>query len=330
MKVAIVGATGLVGRKIIELLSQRNFPVDELTLFASEKSTGEKLSFRDHRVEIKHLAGADFSKIDIVFFAVDEKIAKEYIPKATEHCIVIDKSSAYRLKKDVPLVIPEVNPESCLKHQNIIASPNCSTIQLVMVIAPLQKIAKINRVTVTSIQSVSGAGSGAVEQLGYEIENIAVAERKFFNEPSPLLHPIGANLIPQIGEIGEDGYAGEEKKIILETRKILNQPDLSITATCVRVPVFVGHSQAVDITFDSKVSVEQVLSILQKSPGIKVYTDPKYPMPIDAADRDEVLVGRIRQHFADENSMSLWIVADNLRKGAATNAVQIAELVLNQ
>lgn len=330
MKVAIVGATGLVGKKIIDLLSERNFPLKELMLFASEKSIGERLSFKQRQFEIKHLAEADFSQIDIAFFAVDEKIAKEYIPKAREHCVIIDKSSAYRLEKDVPLVIPEVNPEAFLKHQNIIASPNCSTIQLVLVLAPLLKIAKINRVIVTSIQSVSGAGSAAAEQLRYEIENIAVADSKFLDEPSPLLHPIGANLIPQIGEIGKDGYAGEEKKIILETRKILNQPDLTITATCVRAPVFVGHSQAVDLTFDCKVSAEAVISILQKSPGIKVYSDPNYPMPIDVAGKDEVLVGRIRKHFSDENSISLWIVADNLRKGAATNAVQIAELLLKK
>jgi aspartate-semialdehyde dehydrogenase len=330
MKVAIVGATGLVGKKILELLWQRNFPVDELTLFASEKSAGEKIPFRDHPVEIKYLAEADFSRLDMVFFAVDEKIAKEYIPKAREYCVVIDKSSLYRLEKDVPLVIPEVNPETCFNHQNIIASPNCSTIQLVVVLAPLRKIAKINRVTITSIQSVSGAGSAAVEQLRYEIENIAVGERKLPDELLPLLHPIGANLIPQIGAIRKDGYAGEEMKIILETRKILNQPELPITATCVRVPVFVGHSQAVDVAFDRKVTVDEIISVLQEAPGIKVYADPKYPMPIDVFDKDEVLVGRIRKHFADENWISVWIVADNLRKGAATNAVQIAELLLKK
>jgi aspartate-semialdehyde dehydrogenase len=330
MKVAIVGATGLVGKKILEVLAQRKFPVNGLNLYASERSKGEKLLFQNQEVEVSPLTDTDFSGLDLAFFAVEDKIAKEYIPKARERCIVIDKSSAYRLEKDVPLVVPEVNPEACLNHKNLIADPNCSTIQLVIVLAALQKLAKIDHVTVTNLQSVSGAGSSAVDQLRYEIENISVGASGFINETTPLLHPIGANIIPQIGEIGQDGYATEEKKIILETRKILNVPDLAITATCVRVPVFVGHSQAVDVTFESKVSVEDVRSILQKSPGIKVYSDPNYPMPIDVDGKDDVLVGRIRKHFSDGKSISLWIVADNLRKGAATNAVQIAELLIKK
>jgi aspartate-semialdehyde dehydrogenase len=330
MKVAIVGATGLVGKKILEVLAQRKFPVNGLNLYASERSKGEKLIFQNQEVEVSPLTDTDFSGLDLAFFAVEDKIAKEYIPKARERCIVIDKSSAYRLEKDVPLVVPEVNPEACLNHKNLIADPNCSTIQLVIVLAALQKLAKIDHVTVTNLQSVSGAGSSAVDQLRYEIENISVGASGFINETTSLLHPIGANIIPQIGEIGQDGYATEEKKIILETRKILNVPDLAITATCVRVPVFVGHSQAVDVTFESKVSVEDVRSILQKSPGIKVYSDPNYPMPIDVDGKDDVLVGRIRKHFSDGKSISLWIVADNLRKGAATNAVQIAELLIKK
>lgn len=329
MKVAIVGATGLVGKKIIELLNKRNFPINKLKLYASDKSKGEKLLFQNKAIEIDTLSEVNFSDFDIAFFAVEEMLAKQYIPKAKENCIVIDKSSTFRLDEDVPLVVLEVNPEACLKHKNLIASPNCSTIQLVVILAPLQKLSKINQVTVISLQSVSGAGSAAVDQLNYEIENIAVGEIKQ-EEESSLLHPIGANLIPQISEIGKDGYAGEEKKIILETRKILNQPDMVISATCVRVPVFVGHSQAVDITFANKITIDEVISVLHKSPGIKVYKDPNYPMPIDVVDKDEVFVGRIRKHFTNENSISLWIVADNLRKGAATNAVQIAELLLKK
>ena len=326
MKVGIVGATGLVGKKIIEILDQRNFPVSELRLFASIKSEGVKIAFREKEIEVHTLADSTFNGLDIAFFAVDVPIAKEYIPEAKKHCIVIDKSSTFRLERDVPLVVPEVNPEVCNKHNNLIANPNCSTIQLVIVLYALQKLAPVRHVLVTSLQSVSGAGTDAVEQLQYEIETMAIGER-VKTESSFFLHSIGANLIPQIGEIGKDGYAEEEKKIILESRKILNQLDLAITATCVRVPVFVGHSQSVDITFDRKVTIDEVISILQKSPGIKVYTDPNYPMPINVVDKDEVLVGRIRKHFADENSLSLWIVADNLRKGAATNAVQIAELL---
>jgi len=329
MKVAVIGATGLVGKKIIEVLDQRKFPVTELNLFASEKSLGEKVLFQEKEIEIGILSAIDFSKFDLAFFAVDDKISKEYIPKAQKHCIVIDKSQAFRLDKDVPLVVPEVNPFACLKHKNLIASPNCSTIQLVVVIAPLRKLAKINYVTVTSLQSVSGAGSFALEQLQYEIEKIAVGETEK-PESTPLLQPIGANLIPQIGEFGKDGYTSEERKIILETRKILNEPEFPISATCVRVPVFVGHCQVVDITFDRKVTVAEVQKALTKAPGIKVYTDGQYPMPIDVLDKDDVFVGRIRHHLSDEQRISLWIVADNLRKGAATNAVQIAELVLKQ
>ncbi len=329
MKVAIVGATGLVGKKIIEVLDQRNFPVSDLRLFASIKSEGVKITFRGKEIEVHSLVDATFKDLNIAFFAVDVPIAKKYIPEAKKHCIVIDKSSTFRLEKDVPLVVPEVNPKSCDKHNNLIANPNCSTIQLVIVLYALQKLAPIKQVLITSLQSVSGAGTEAVEQLQYEIESLAIGE-KVKTESSFFSHSIGSNLIPQIGEIGKDGYAEEEEKIILETRKILNQPDLAITATCVRIPVFVGHSQAVDITFDHQVTVEEVISILKKSPGIKVYTDSNYPMPIDVVDNDEVLVGRIRQHFADEKSISLWIVADNLRKGAATNAVQIAELLLKK
>ncbi|MEO0114551.1 MAG: aspartate-semialdehyde dehydrogenase [candidate division WOR-3 bacterium] len=329
MKIAIIGATGLVGKRIIEVLEQREFPVSELKLFASEKSVGGKLIFKNQEFEVRPLSEADFSSLDLAFFAVDEKIAKEFVPKAKKHCLVIDKSSAFRLEEDVPLVVPEVNPEACLHHKNIIASPNCSTIQLVVVLAPLQKLGKINHIIITSLQSVSGAGSEAFNQLQYEIEKIAVGDTSL-NDNTPLLHPIGANLIPQIGEIGKDGYTAEEKKIIFETKKILNQPNLSITATCVRVPVFIGHSQAVDITFDHKISVEEAITILKKAPGIKVYSGKEYPMPIDVVGRDDVLVGRIRRHLENENSLSLWIVADNLRKGAATNAVQIAELVLKR
>ncbi len=328
-KIAIVGATGLVGKKIIEVLVQRNFPVSDLKLFASVKSEGVRIPFREKKIEVHSLADATFKDLNIAFFAVDVPITKKYISEATKHCIVIDKSSTFRLEKDVPLVVPEVNPESCKKHNNLIANPNCSTIQLVIVLYALQKLAPIKEVLVTSLQSVSGAGTDAVEQLQFEIETLAIGD-VVKTESSLFSHSIGANLIPQIGEIGKDGYAGEEKKIILETRKILDQSDLAITVTCVRVPVFVGHSQAIDITFDKKVTVEEAISVLHKSPGIKVHKDPNYPMPIDVVDKDEVLVGRIRKHFADENSISLWIVADNLRKGAATNAVQIAELLLNK
>lgn len=326
MKLAIIGATGLVGKKIIEVLEQRKFPVTELNLFASEKSRNEKVLFQGKEIDVEILPETDFSEFDLVFFAVNEQIAKEYIPKSRKHCIVIDKSSAFRLDNDVPLVVPEVNPEACLKHKNLIASPNCSTIQLVVVLAPLRKLAKINYVTVTSLQSVSGAGSLALEQLQYEIEKIAVNDTERI-ETSPLLYPIGANLIPQIGYIGNDGYTDEEHKIIFETRKIFDEPEFSLSTTCVRVPVFIGHSQVVDITFDRKVTVAEVQKILEKAPGIKIYTNGQYPMPIDVIDKDNVFVGRIRQHLSDEKKISLWIVADNLRKGAATNAVQIAELV---
>lgn len=329
MKLGIVGATGLVGKKILEVLEQRKFPVSELRLFASKKSEGAKIAFRNKEIEIHSLADSAFTGLDICFFAVDVPIAKEYVPEAKKHCIVIDKSSTFRLEKDVPLVVPEVNPEACDKHNNLIANPNCSTIQLVLVLDALQKLAPIKQVSVTSLQSVSGAGADAVDQLQYEIETIAIEETLKVNS-TPLLHPIGANLIPQIGDFDVDGYSAEEKKIILETRKILSLPKLSITATCVRVPVFVGHSQSVDVRFEQKVSVNKAYDVLSKAPGIKVLKESEYPMPMDVVDKDEVFVGRIRNHFDDEKSLGLWIVADNLRKGAATNAIQIAELLLKK
>jgi aspartate-semialdehyde dehydrogenase len=329
MNVGIVGATGLVGEKVIQILQERNFPIKKLYLFSSEKSAGTKILFRDEEIEVASLSKESFKNLDVAFFALEENLAEHWIPIARKECIVIDKSSAFRLAQDVPLVVPEVNGEKIKEHKNLIANPNCTTIPLVVVLAPLHKEFGLRRVIVSSYQSVSGAGRNALNELIYETEVLAYGEKIHKDADSVFSAPIAGNIIPQIGRFDKQGYTSEEKKVIEETRKILNLPDLAISATCVRVPVKVGHSESVNIELDKEVSVDKIIKTLKSAEGVKLMDSDKYPMPIDAEDNDDVLVGRIRKDSAFENGIALWLVTDNLRKGAATNAVQIAEKIKN-
>jgi aspartate-semialdehyde dehydrogenase len=328
MNIGIAGATGLVGETLIKILEERNFPVKKLSLFSSEKSKGTRIKFHSDEIEVDALKKDSFKNLDIAFFALSEHLAKEWIPHAQKECIVIDKSSAFRLDKTVPLVIPEINPDKIKEHKNLLANPNCTTIPLLVVLSPLHKAFGLKRVIVSSYQSVSGAGRDAVEEWQYETEVLACGDVIKKEPGSVFPSPIAGNVIPQIGSFDKTGYTSEEKKVIEETRKILELPELPITATCVRVPVKTGHSLSVNIELQKEVNVKDVIKTLQSAESVKVMEDNKYPMPVDAEGNDDVLVGRIRKDTALENGIALWLVTDNLRKGAATNAVQIAEEIV--
>lgn len=320
--VAIVGATGLVGRKIIQVLEERRFTVKNLILLASEKSAGSKLKFNSDDIKVEKLSPEKFKGVEIAFFSAGTDVSCEFVPEAVKrNCIVIDNSSAFRLRDDVPLVVPEVNKGKISEHKGIIANPNCSTIQLVVVLKPLHDKFKVKRVVVSTYQSVTGAGKRGIDQLFAEIKGDKILNPKF-------PHQIAFNCIPHIDNFYEDGYSKEEHKIMKETIKIIGDNSIKITATCVRVPVIGGHSEAVNIEFEKDFEIEEIRDVLNNSPGIVLYDDPynnAYPMPLISHEKDEVFVGRIRRDYSSENALNLWIVADNLRKGAATNAVQIAE-----
>ncbi len=328
-KVLILGATGLVGQEVIKILEQRNFPVEDLFLFASERSEGSTLMFRDQEYGIASEYEEFIGKVDIVFGCLDEILAREIVPKFRTQSVVVDNSTAFRMDPEVPLVIPEINPGKIREHKGIIANPNCSTIQMLVPLYPLHRKAKIKRIFAATYQSVSGYGKAAVEELKLELEYIAAEQRVEKFEDSVFPHQIGANIIPQIGRFNEMGYTGEEMKMVNETRKILDDQSISVSATCVRIPVFVGHSEVVAVEFEKPLSVEEAKDILRNSPGVALREkNEDYPLPILAAGKDEVFVGRLRRDLAFENGLTMWIVADNIRKGAALNAVQIAELLL--
>lgn len=330
-KVAIVGATGEVGRTFLKVLEERDFPIDELFLFASEKSEGLELTFKGEKLKVRALSKIDnFSGIDIALFSAGSSISKEYAPKfAKDGAVVIDNSSAWRLDPEVPLVVPEVNPEDVKDHKGIIANPNCSTIQMLVALKPIYDAVGISHIVVSTYQSVSGAGAKAIRELMEQTK--AWCLDKEMPQPKDLPKRIAFNVIPQIDVFMENGYTKEEMKMINETRKILHDPEIKVSATCVRVPVFYGHSEAISIKLKGDLSPEEAREILRKSDGVVVLDNPsngEYPLPIDVAGRDEVFVGRIRRDIVFEPGLSLWVVADNIRKGAATNAVQIAELLL--
>lgn len=327
-KVLILGATGLVGQEVLKILEQRRFPVGDLFLFASERSEGTTMSFRNHEYEVFSTYEDFIGKVDIVFGCLDEPLSKEIIPKFKDKSIVIDNSPAFRMDPDVPLVIPEINPQKIKEHKGIIANPNCSTIQMLVPLYPLHKKAKIKRIFVATYQSVSGYGKAAVEQLKLELEYIAADQAVPKFEDSVFPHQIGANIIPQIGRFNELGYTSEEMKMLNETRKIFDDNSILVSPTCVRIPVFYGHSEAVSVEFENPISVAEAKEILRNAPGVILCeNDQDYPVPIQVAGKDEVFVGRIRKDFAFENGLTMWIVADNIRKGAALNVVQIAELL---
>lgn len=322
--VAVVGATGLVGRAMVKVLEERNFPVNRLVLLASERSVGKEVPFNGKPHPVHKLEPERFKHIEFVLFTAGAPISKEYAPVAVKAgAVVIDNSSAFRMEPDVPLVVPEVNRKQIFKHKGIIANPNCSTIQLVLVLKPLHDRFGIKRVVVSTYQSVTGAGKIAVDQLHDELAHRQPTVRKF-------PHPIAYNCLPHIDIFFDDGYTKEEFKVMNETKKIMGV-SFKITATCVRVPVLGGHSESVNIEFEKKSSADEVREILSKAPGVVVQDDPKqnlYPMPLTVHDKDEVFVGRIRKDETVPSGVNLWIVADNIRKGAATNAVQIAEALV--
>lgn len=323
MKVAVVGATGLVGDVMLKVLEERNFKVTDLIPVASQNSIGKKVKFRGHEIEVTGLAKAVDLKPDIALFSAGGATSSDWAPKFAEKgTYVIDNSSAWRMDPEIKLIVPEINARELTVDDHIIANPNCSTIQLVMTLAPLHQKFGIKRLVISTYQSVSGSGIKAVRQLESEREG-EKAEMAY-------QHPIDKNCIPQCDMFADLGYTKEEWKLINETRKILSAPDIKITSTCVRVPVDGGHSESVNIQFSEEYKIEDIYKLLLESPGITIQDNPmagEYPMPVFSKDKDDVFVGRVRRDFSQKNGLNLWIVSDNLRKGAATNAVQIAEYV---
>ena len=332
IKIAVVGATGSVGREILNILDERMFPCDEVVALASRKSMGRELSYGDKILKVKNLETYDFSDTDIALFSAGSKISEKWGPIASSAgAIVIDNSSFWRYHDDVPLIVPEVNPDDIkdYKKRGIIANPNCSTSQLVVVLKPLHDFAKITRVVVSTYQSVSGAGNAAMEELFNQTKGIFVNQAA---EPENFTRQIAFNVIPHIDIFHDDGYTKEEWKMLSETKKIIDK-NIKLTATCVRVPVFVGHSEAVNIEFEKPISPEKARTILRDSPGIMLVDDPedeKYVTPIECVGDYATFVSRVRADITVKNGLTMWIVSDNLRKGAALNAVQIAELLLNK
>ena len=333
LKVAIAGATGAVGREMIKVLEELEFPISELLPLASERSEGQRVEFRDEQILVRRLKPDSFAGVDVALFSAGASVSREFAPHAARAgAVVIDNSSAFRMDADVPLVVPEVNPHDlalALKAggRRIVANPNCSTIQLVVVLKPLHEAAGLERVVVSTFQSVSGAGQKGIDELEQQSRALFamgdITAVKF-------AHRIAFNVLPEIGPGLPNGYTEEEMKLVHESRKILGLPDLKVTATCVRVPVFYCHSEAANLTFRSPLPPERAREILRKAPGVKVLDDLAqhiYPMPLLAAGDDATLVGRIRTDLTNPNGLELFIVADNLRKGAATNAVQIAQVL---
>ena len=320
--VAVVGASGLVGRKILQLLLERNFPLGKVIALASDSSAGKEISVAGNVYKLHALSENVFENVQFAFFSAGGGVSLEWAPIAAKSgALVIDNSSAFRMHDDVPLVVPEVNRADIFHHKGIIANPNCSTIQLVALLKPLDEAFGIKRVVVSTYQSVSGAGQKGVAALLNEL-------KENYSHTSPFAHKIAFNALQHVDVFYDDGYTKEEHKMINETRKILHHPGLKITATCVRVPTVGGHGETVNIEFTKKASVTAVRKVLEHSIGIKVVDDPLnsvYPMPKDTDEQDDVFVGRIREDNSAINGINLWIVADNVRKGAATNAVQIAE-----
>ena len=326
VNVAIVGATGVVGRTFLKILEERKFPIKNLYLFSSAKSKGSKIKFNDKEYIVEELKEDSFNRdIQIALFSAGGEISSKYAPIAvSKGCIVIDNSSVFRMNKDVPLVVPEVNPEKIFENQGIIANPNCSTIQAVVALKPLDDRYKIKRIVYSTYQAVSGAGKAGVEDLENGIKGIS---------PQKFPHPICNNCLPHIDVFMSDGYTKEEYKMINETRKILNKPYLPITATCVRVPVKNCHSESINIEFRTNFDIYDVKILLQNSPGIILVDDVEknyYPLATKADGYDDVFVGRIRRDFSVPYGINLWVVSDNLRKGAASNAVQILERLISK
>ncbi|NDC57611.1 MAG: aspartate-semialdehyde dehydrogenase [Alphaproteobacteria bacterium] len=332
LRIAVVGATGNVGREILAILEERLFPADEVAAVASRRSVGVEVSYGDRTLKCKDLETFDFSGFDLCLMSAGGAVSKEWSPKiGAQGCVVIDNSSAWRMDPRVPLIVPEVNPDAVSGYDklNIVANPNCSTAQLVVALKPLHDAAKITRVVVSTYQSVSGKGKDAMEELWTQTRAI------FVNDPivkEQFTKQIAFNVIPHIDVFMDDGYTKEEWKMMVETKKILD-PKIKLTATCVRVPVFVGHSEAVNVEFESPISADEARAILREAPGLMVVDkreDEGYITPVESVGEFATYVSRLREDSTVENGLSFWCVSDNLRKGAALNAVQIAELMLNR
>ena len=331
MNIAIVGATGNVGRKLLEVIEKLNFSFNELYLIASDKSIGKKITFKNKTYSVVGLSDFDFSKVKIAFFSAGSTIAEKWAPIAAKKTIVIDNSKHFRMDKDIPLVVPEVNADSLknYKNKNIIANANCSTIQLVLALKPLHDQFKIKRVIVSTYQSVSGAGNAQINELKEQSKKVLDKQKVISKN---FTKQIAFNVIPHIDTFMEDGYTKEEWKMNVETKKILD-PNIALTATCVRVPVFVGHSESVNIEFHSEVDAEKIRKCLEKAPGCKVVDEAKdggYITPVESNDDSLTYISRIREDQTRKNSINMWIVSDNLLKGAALNAVQIANVLIKK
>ncbi|MGA0381416.1 MAG: aspartate-semialdehyde dehydrogenase [Arenicellales bacterium] len=329
INVAVVGATGAVGETMIKILEQRKFPVAQLFPLASERSVGKVVMFRGKAVRIQDLATFDFSQTPVGFFSAGGSVSAEFAPKAVDAgCVVIDNTSHFRNDPRIPLVVPEVNPEALQDHEGLIANPNCSTIQMVVALKPIYDAVGIRRINVATYQAVSGAGRRAIEELAGQTAALLNAKPI---SPAVMPKQIAFNVIPHIDTFQENGYTREEMKMVWETRKILGDPDLAVNPTTVRVPVFYGHSEAVHIETVEKITADQARKLLQRAPGVKVIDDRApggYPTPVsDAADQDPVFVGRIREDISCDRGLCMWVVSDNIRKGAALNSIQIAEVL---
>lgn len=329
--VAILGATGAVGKEMLKILGERNFPINELRLLASKKSAGGEVDFLGKKHIVEEATQNSFENIDVMLCAAENDISKLLSPAAVKAgAVVIDNSSAYRMDENVPLVVPEVNPEDVKKHKGIIANPNCSTIIALTAVNELNKYAKINRMIVSTFQAVSGAGINGIKELDKQIKDISEGKKA---EVNTFQYQIAYNLIPQIGNFDEMGYSEEEMKMQNEGRKIFHNKDLKVNCTCVRVPVYRSHSESITIETEKEITPEKAMELLQNAKGVKLVDDlqnRKYPMPLDTSDQDSIYVGRIRKDISSNNSLVLWCCGDQIRKGAATNAVQIAEVLVKE
>ena len=331
--VAVAGATGAVGNEMIKILEERRFPVGKLTLLASERSVGKKLAFRGELLPVEVLSESSFQGVQIGLFSPGGSVSEKFAPLAAQAgCIVIDNTSVFRMVPEIPLVVPEVNAEAIALYKNrgIIANPNCSTIQMVVALKPIHDAARIKRIVVSTYQAVSGTGKKAIEELSLQT-------RALLNGQDPVIkvypHRIAFNCLPQIDVFLDNGYTKEEMKMVNETKKIMNDPTIAVTATTVRVPVFYAHSESINIETEKKITADEVRSLLASAPGVRVVDNPRvklYPLAIDAAGSDDTLVGRIREDESIPNGINMWVVLDNIRKGAALNAVQIAEILIQK
>jgi aspartate-semialdehyde dehydrogenase len=331
IRLAVVGATGAVGQEMLKVLAERDFKIKELICLADPREAGTKVKYKGEDFVVRGAEPAAFKDADVALFAVGTEVSKILAPEAVKNnCVVIDNSYAFRLEEGVPLVVPEVNADDIGQHKGIIANPNCSTIIMVVAINPIHRAAGLTRVVVSTYQAVSGAGKAGIDELRNHAENYLKGEEM---TPQVFQHPIAFNLIPHIDEFLEGNYTREEMKMVWETRKIMHCPELAIAATTVRVPVFRSHSESINLETEKEITVEEVKHILSSAPGVVVQDDPKqklYPMPLYSSDTDEVYVGRIRKDISAERGIVLWVAADQIRKGAATNAVQKASIVVEK